>query len=101
MAKKFTLIVIPDDDSETRSYSFNKFFLNFSLAVLILFFLTSVGIVFFSIPRIANYEKLDNKYSVLVDERMKVLKLTEDLERLNQMDEFVRNSLGSEFNFSE
>jgi len=101
MAKKFTLIVIPDDDSETRSYSFNKFFLSFSLVVLIVFFFMSVGIMFFSIPRISNYEKLDNKYSVLVNERMKVLKLTENLERLNQMDEFVRNSLGSEFNFSE
>ena len=78
-----------------------KFFLNFSLVVLIGFFFISIGIVFFSIPRIVNYEELDNKYSVLVNERMRVLKLTENLERLNQMDEFVRNSLGSEFNFSE
>ena len=97
MAKKFTLVVIPDDDSETRSYSFNKFFLNFSLVVLVVFFFTSAVILFFSIPRIANYEELDNKYSVLVNERMKVLKLAENLERLNQMDEFVRNCKKYEF----
>ena len=101
MSKKFTLIVIPDDDSETRSYSFSKFILSTSIIFFILFFFTSAGVLFFSVPRIANYEKLDNKYNTLVTERMKILELAENLERLNQMDRFVRNSLGSEFNFSE
>ena len=101
MSKKFTLIVIPDDDSETRSYSFSKFILSTSIIFFILFFFTSAGVLFFSVPRIANYEKLDNKYNTLVTERMKILELAENLERLNQMDRFVRKSLGSEFNFSE
>ena len=101
MGKKFTLVIIPDDDSETKSYSFTKFFLNLSIIFLVLFFFASAGILFFSIPRMANYEKLDNKYNTLVAERMKILELASNLERLNQMDKFVRNSLGSEFDFSE
>ena len=101
MSKKFTMILIPDDDSETRSYNFNKSILIVSIILFILFFLASAVVLFFSVPRIANYEKLDKNYNVLVTERMKILELTENLERLNQMDRFVRKSLGSEFNFSE
>ena len=101
MSKKFTLIVIPDDDSETRSYSFSKFIFSTSIIFFSLFLFTSAGVLIFSVLRIANYEKLDNKYNTLVTERMKILELAEKLERLNQMDRFVRKSLGSEFNFSE
>ncbi len=101
MSKKFTILVIPDDDSETSSYSFSKIFIKIAIIISIIIMFALIGIIIKTIPSISKYDNLNKKYNVLAKERLKVLDLMESLEKLNQMDEFVRNSLGSEFNFSE
>ena len=63
--------------------------------------LASIAIIVKTVPNISKFDSLNKKYNVLAKERIKVLELMESLEKLNQMDEFVRNSLGSELNFSE
>ena len=101
MSKKFTILVIPDDDSETSSYSFSKIFIKVTIVFSLITILASIAIIIKSVPNISKFDSLNKKYNVLVQERLKVLELMENLEKLNQMDEFVRNSLGSELNFSE
>ncbi len=100
MGKKLTLFIIPDDDSETKSYSLSSFFLKvltiFPLFVLFVLFVLSIKYI----PKVSEYENIKRKYNVLANERLKVLHLTENLEKLIHMDEFVRNSLGAELNFS-
>ena len=34
MSKKFTILVIPDDDSETSSYSFSKIFIKIAIVYI-------------------------------------------------------------------
>ena len=101
MSTKFTFFIVPDDDSETRSFSLGKTFLK----ILIAFpFLALAGILIvwmIYVPKISDYNNLSQKYEVLVSERMKVLDLTKSLEKIIHMDEFVRNSLGADFNFTE
>jgi len=101
MSKKFTILVIPDDDSETSSYSFSKIFIKIAIVFSLLIILASIAIIVKTVPNISKFDSLNKKYNVLAKERIKVLELMENLEKLNQMDEFVRNSLGSELNFSE
>ena len=101
MSKKFTILVIPDDDSETTSYSFSKIFIKVSIIFFMIIVLTSIAIIFKTVPSISKYDNLNKRYNVLAKERLKVLELMESLQKLNQMDEFVRNSLGSELNFSD
>ena len=101
MSKKFTILVIPDDDSETSSYSFNKLFIKISIVFSLALVSASIIILIKTAPNISKYDDLNKKYNILAKERIEVLQLMESLEKLNQMDEFVRNSLGSEFNFSE
>ena len=101
MSKKFTILFIPDDDSETSSYSFSKIFIKIAIVFSLIIILASIAIIVKTIPNISKYDSLNKKYNVLATERLKVLELMESLEKLNQMDEFVRNSLGSEFSFSE
>ena len=101
MSAKFTFFIVPDDDSETRSFSLSKTFMKILIAVP---FLALVGLLIVLItyfPKISEYNKLSQKYEVLVSERMKVLDLTKSLEKIIHMDEFVRNSLGADFNFIE
>ena len=101
MGTKFTFFIVPDDDSETRSFSLDKIFIKILIGVpfsaLIFLFIVLMTYV----PKISNYDNLNQKYEVLVSERMKVLDLTKSLEKITHMDEFVRNSLGADFNFSE
>ena len=101
MSKKFTILVIPDDDSETSSYSFSKIFIKTVIVFSLIAIFVSIGIIVKTIPNISKFDNLNEKYNVLAKERIRVLELMESLEKLNQMDEFVRNSLGSELNFSE
>ena len=101
MSKKFTILVIPDDDSETSSYRFSKFFITIAIVFSLTVILASIIVTIKTVPNISKYESLNKKYNVIAKERLKVLELMESLEKLSQMDEFVRNSLGSELNFSE
>ena len=101
MGKKFTFIVIPDDGLETKTYSFSKFFLSISTLFAILALVALCCLLLIFTPKILNYENLNQKYQVLVKDRMKIYELANNLEKLNHMDEFVRNSLGAEFNFAE
>ncbi len=101
MSKKFTLLVIPDDDSGTKSFNINKNFLRYS--VIFLIFILILFSIFLSklIPSISNYSELNKRYNILAQERVEVLQLSKDLKRISQMDKFVRNSLGVELNFSK
>ena len=101
MGSKFTFFIVPDDDSETRSFSLGKTFIRILIVVpfLSLASLLVVSLIYF--PKISDYENLSQKYEVLVSERIKVLDLIKSLEKITHMDDFVRNSLGANFNFSE
>ncbi len=101
MSKKFTLLLIPDDDSGTKSYELNKNLLKYSLIFFIfVIFILSIFLIK-SIPSAAKYSDLNKRYNILAQERIEVLELSKGLKRINQMENFVRNSLGAELNFSD
>ena len=101
MSKKFTILMIPDDDSETKSYEINKNSLKyFMISIVIILFILSF-FLFKLVPSVANYSELNKKYNALAQERIEVLELSRGLKRITQMDKFVRNSLGAELNFSD
>ena len=101
MSKKFTLLVIPDDDSGTKSYDISKNSLKYSIIFLVL--IVIILFIFFIklVPSSANFSDLNKKYDILVKERIEVFELSKRLKRISQMDKFVRNSLGAELNFSD
>jgi len=101
MNKKFTLLLIPDDESGTKSYSISKNLLRFIFIIMVIILIGLITLIIKSVPSINNYTMLNNKYNKLAQERMKVIELSEGLKRIKQMNQFVRNSLGAEFNFSQ
>ena len=101
MSKKFTLLIIPDDDSGTKSYQMNKNSLKYSILSILLLFIISFVTFLKLVPNAANYNDLNKRYNTLAQERIEVLELSKRLKRINQMDRFVRNSLGAELNFSD
>ncbi|MEE3152710.1 MAG: hypothetical protein VX279_01855, partial [Candidatus Neomarinimicrobiota bacterium] len=101
MNKKFTLLIIPEDDSRTRSYTVSKNLLKYIFISAAIILTIVIFISIRSIPNIFKYDKLEKKYEVLAQERLKVVELSQDLNRIKQMDKFVRHSLGLELNFNE
>ena len=101
MNKKFTLLLIPDDESGTKSYSISKNLLRFIFIIMVVILIGLITLIIKSVPSINNYAMLNKKYNKLAQERMKVIELSEGLKRIKQMNQFVRNSLGAEFNFSQ
>ena len=101
MNKKFTLLIIPEDDSRTRSYTVSKNLLKYIFISAAIILTIVIFISIRSIPNIFKYDELEKKYEVLAQERLKVVELSQDLNRIKQMDKFVRHSLGLELNFDE
>ena len=98
---KYTIMFIPDNESGSRSIHLSKFFIKL---IVLLFSLMIISIFVFSyvyIPKINSYNDIKYRHDILVEERMKVLELTRDLERLKQMDEMVRYSLGEKLDINE
>jgi len=56
MSKKFTILVIPDDDSETSSYSFSKIFIKIAIIISIIIMFALIGIIIKTIPSISKYD---------------------------------------------
>ena len=99
--EKYTVIVIPDDESGTKSYNVSRKMIRILSTVGILFV---IGIIIFFtiyVPNIGEYNIIKGNYENLAAERLKVLELSHDLQRIRQMDEFVRISLGTELYFDE
>ena len=101
MNKKYTLLLIPDDESTTKSFRISKNLIRFIFIFLSVILIGLIIITIKSVPSINKYDILNKKYNKLAQERMRILELTEGLKRIKQMNEFVRNSLGDEFNFSK
>ena len=99
--EKYTVVVIPDDESGTKSYNISRTMIRILSTLGILFVLGIVVIFIIYGPKISEYNIIKGNYENLAAERLKVLELSRDLQRLKQMDEFVRKSLGAELDFDE
>ena len=92
--KKYTFIIIPDDEQDSWSFKLGK--ISLQLTSLILISLVSVSILTLSLylPKLSNYRKTESNYKKLISERVQVFELSQELKRIKQMDQFVRNTLG-------
>ena len=92
---------IPDDESGSKSYHLSKRAIQTGLTIVAILFICVLGVLFYYVPKIADYSELKNQHDQFATERLNVLELTRDLERLRQMDELVRHSLGSKLGIDD
>jgi len=101
MSKKYTFLIIPDDDSITKSYEFKKSSLTYLFIFFIFILLLISSFSFLLIPKILSYNQLKTKYNELSQDRLEIYELSKNLKRIKQMDNFVRHSLGVNFDFKD
>ena len=100
-SEKYTLMLIPDNESESKSFQISRSLIKYTLFILSIIIIVLVGYLGFYIPKISDYTNLKKKYDIFASERLSVLELSRKLERINQMDKLVRKSLGSTLNLGD
>ena len=93
---KYTVLLIPDNDSDGKSFSFRRSWLLLIIFAVISIFTIILFAGYFLIPKSIEYQKIKEDYNTLAAERLKVMELSHDLQRLQQMDELLRKNLGSD-----
>ncbi len=93
---KYTVLLIPDNESEGKSFSFRRSWLLLSVFTIISIFTIILFAGYLLIPKSIEYQKMKEDYNTLAAERLKVMELSHDLQRLQQMDELLRKNLGSD-----
>ena len=90
--ERYTIIIVPDDESGTRSYNISRKMIRILFTVGILCITGVIIFIAFYVPKIGEYDTIKGNYENLAAERSKVLELSQDLHRLKQMgiDHFIR-----------
>ena len=94
-SEKYTIMLIPDNESDSRSFQVSKSLIRIILlmvGITLLFIFSYLG---FYVPKVSDYKDLKKRHDMFASERLSVLELSRKLERINQMDNLVRKSLGS------
>tara|TARA_Y100000768_G_scaffold263895_1_gene201358 strand:+ start:945 stop:1727 length:783 start_codon:yes stop_codon:yes gene_type:complete len=92
--KKYTFMIIPDDERDSWSFNLSKVVLQWTLFLMISIFVGSLLILVLYFPKLSYHRDIEATYNKLISERLEVLELSQDLKKIKQMDQMVRNSLG-------
>ena len=92
--KKYTFIIIPDDEQDSWSFNLGKVSLKFIGVLIISLILVSILIMLLYLPKLSHFRKIETDYKKLITERLQVFELSKELKRIKQMDQLVRNTLG-------
>ena len=92
--KRYTLMIIPDDEKESWSFDLSKAVLQWTGILIVSLFVGSLFILVLYFPKLAYHRNTEANYNKLISERLKVLGLAQDLKKIKQMDQMVRNTLG-------
>ncbi len=95
-ANKYTVVFIPDNSETNYSFNFSRRALRFWM-LLIIIIIVGLGLTgWHYIPVILEQQELQTRYEKLLSERTRVHNLMRDLEQVQHMNNFVRQSLGTE-----
>ena len=100
-SEKYTVMFIPDDETGTRSYHISKTAIRLMLSAAGILIVCGLGILVYFVPKMADYAEIKDRHDQFASERLNVLELTRNLERVKQMDELVRHSLGTTLDIDE
>ncbi|MFQ6615954.1 MAG: M23 family metallopeptidase [Fidelibacterota bacterium] len=97
--KKQTLIWLSEDGETIRSFELRRGTLRTWLAGGLLVALVVVISGLYLVPRALDYRRLKGQVQGLMDERMKVARLVKDLDRIQEMDAYIRHLLQTDLEF--
>lgn len=91
---RYTFVLIPDHDGTKKQFNLSRKFTFLILFTIIASMTVFVISLFYFTPRVLEFNEIKKEYNSLVSERMKVLNLYNELERLKEVDRMVQKALG-------
>ena len=92
--KKYTFMIIPDDEKDSWSFNLSKAVFQWIGFLMVSLFIGSLFILVLYFPKLSYHRNIEANYNKLISERLQVLELSQDLKKIKQMDRMVRNTLG-------
>ena len=92
---KYTIMFIPDDESKSRSIHVSRNIIKSAIWIGGILFLVFSASLYIYFTQLTEFVEIKKRHDQFVEERIKVFDLTRDLERLSQMDQMVRHTLGT------
>ena len=94
VSKKFTFVILSQETDKSYKFQFNLKTLLILLGLIFVIILGSIFSIYKSYDINHQFSSVKKEYDKMLEERNKVLQMTRDLNRINEMDIYVRNSLG-------
>ncbi|MFH1851331.1 MAG: M23 family metallopeptidase [Candidatus Neomarinimicrobiota bacterium] len=98
-ATKFTVLIVPDNSENNRSFQITRKTLRRIVFGSVLFLATLIAVAVYFGPRLVSANELQTSYNKLLSERTEVYELLRKLQNLRQMDDFLRRNLGADMKF--
>ena len=97
----YTFLIVPDHDGESKRFSLSRNGTLFTIFFTIIVFLGVTVSYIYLIPLSMDYSRMESRYSEVIGERVEVLELYRDLERMKQMEIVVQKALGMDLGESD
>ncbi len=93
---KYSVLLIPDTGEKKYQFTVKRFVITFGLTLFTVLLLVSLFGIYFTVKTQSTYLELQEKYDLLVNDRTKVMEFLSDVQRMKQMNELIRTTLGTE-----
>ncbi len=93
---KYSVLIIPNNDDQNKQFSISRFQMLSLIIGLILILGIIVFLIVYAFPRLIQYKTMEIENKKFTAERVKIMELVQDLNRIEQLDKLIRKTLGSE-----
>ena len=95
-ALKYSILIIPDNEDRNRQFSITRKRMLSLIIGLILILCIVIFFIVYAFPKLIQYKAMEAENEKFSAERVKIIELMQDLNRIEQMDRLIRKTLGSE-----
>jgi uncharacterized membrane protein len=93
---RYSILIIPDNEERDRQFSITRRQILSLIIGLILILCIVVFFIVYALPKLMQYKAMETENEEFAQERVKIMELMQDLNRIEQMDRLIRKTLGSE-----
>ncbi|MBU0529465.1 M23 family metallopeptidase [bacterium] len=97
---RYSILIIPDNEDSDRQFSITRKQMLSLIISLILMLCIVVFFIAYALPKLMQYNAMEVENEKFAVERVKIMELMQDLNRIEQMDRLIRKTLGSELELS-
>ena len=93
---KYSILIIPDNEDQDRQFSITRRQMLSLIIGLLLILCIVVLFIIYALPKLIQYNTMETENEKFTAERVKIMELVRDLNRIEQIDRLIRKTLGSE-----